>query len=208
MSGSYTRFVIVPHIALNFRFSSSPLSLSNHRTTMASFHPTRREIILVLSMTVLLGLFLQFDSIRLTDSDSSDSLLRFRPSFGHRRQDDCGESFRGKEPEKWLEDVDTEGFPKAGKVAGMAETKVKWGEQGAPRTQVLAHAPGESLRASKTVENGIYRSSVGWTIFDNIYLFNGTWFIVTDNPSSIPLLRLMVSTGNEIWNDEESIRGR
>lgn len=48
----------------------------------------------------------------------------------------------------------------------------------------------------------------GWTIFDSIYLFNGTWFIVTDNPSSVPLLRLMTSTGKEIWNDEESIKGR
>ncbi len=49
---------------------------------------------------------------------------------------------------------------------------------------------------------------IGWTIFDQVYLFNGTWLIVTDNPSSIPLLRLMTSTGKEIWNDQESIRGR
>ena len=48
----------------------------------------------------------------------------------------------------------------------------------------------------------------GWTIFDQVYLFEGTWFIVTDNPSSIPLLRLMTSTGKEIWNDDESIKGR
>jgi len=39
-------------------------------------------------------------------------------------------------------------------------------------------------------------------------MFNGTWYIVTDNPSSIPLLRNMVSTGAEIWNDEDSIRRR
>jgi hypothetical protein len=48
----------------------------------------------------------------------------------------------------------------------------------------------------------------GWTIFDQIYLFNGTWFIVTDKPSSIPMLRMMTSTGKEIWNDKESIAGR
>ncbi|AAW42198.1 expressed protein [Cryptococcus deneoformans JEC21] len=157
---------------------------------MASFHPTRREIVLVLTMTVILGLFFQFGSMGFTDPDSSDSLLRFRMGFGHRCQDDWGENSRGEERGKWIEDVDTEvGFPKAAKIAGMAETKVKWGEQGPPRTQVLAHAP-------------------GWTVFDDVYLFNGTWFIVTDHPSSIPLLRLMASTGNEIWNDEESIRGR
>jgi hypothetical protein len=39
-------------------------------------------------------------------------------------------------------------------------------------------------------------------------LHNGTWFIVTDEPSHVPLLRLMTSTGKEIWNDEESIQGR
>lgn len=176
---------------------------------MVSFHPTRREIILVLTTTVFLSLFLQFDSIRFTDPDSPDSFLGFRTGFGHRRQDDWGECSKGKKQGKWLEDVDAEvGFPKAAKVAGVAETKVKWGEQGAPRTQVLAHAPGESVEASKTFGDSIYRSSTGWTIFDDIYLFNGTWFIVTDKPSSIPLLRLMASTGNEIWNDEESIRGR
>lgn len=49
---------------------------------------------------------------------------------------------------------------------------------------------------------------IGWTIFDQIYLFNGTWFIVSDRPHKIPLLRLMTSTGNEIWNDEESTAGR
>lgn len=48
----------------------------------------------------------------------------------------------------------------------------------------------------------------GWTIIDDLYLLNGTFYIVTDHPSSVPLLRLMTSTGNEIWNDEESINGR
>jgi hypothetical protein len=45
-------------------------------------------------------------------------------------------------------------------------------------------------------------------VFDQVYLFNGTWYIVVDNPSRIPLLRMMTSTGKEIWNDEESIQGR
>lgn len=48
----------------------------------------------------------------------------------------------------------------------------------------------------------------GWTIFRNVYLLNGTWYIVTDNPSEFPLLRMMTSSGAEIWNDEESIKSR
>lgn len=45
-------------------------------------------------------------------------------------------------------------------------------------------------------------------MFDDIYLFNGTWYVVTDNPSSIPLRRMMISTGAEIWNDQASINRR
>ncbi|WWD17859.1 hypothetical protein CI109_102303 [Kwoniella shandongensis] len=164
---------------------------------MGSFHPTRREIILVITMTVLLGLFLQFDlSLRFKDSTGSDSLFGFKVGFGNgnRHNDDWSSSSSsaggGGGGDRWVDEVETGvEHSKTAKIAGMAEAKVRWGEEGAPRTTVLAHAP-------------------GWTIFDQIYLFNGTWFIVTDNPSSIPLLRLMTSTGNEIWNDEESIKGR
>ncbi|OCF34056.1 hypothetical protein I316_04403 [Kwoniella heveanensis BCC8398] len=162
---------------------------------MAAFpHPTRREIILVLILTTILGLFLQFDlSLRFTDSKGSDSLLGFKVGFGGRREDEWDDERRltgGRGEDRWLEDVETGvRYSKTAKIASMAEAKVKWGDEGATRTEVLGHAP-------------------GWTIFDQLYLFNGTWFIVTDNPSSIPLLRLMVSTGNEIWNDEESIKGR
>lgn len=88
--------------------------------------------------------------------------------------------------------------PKAGHVGGVREehdsprvdeAKIKWGDEGSLRTQVLKHAP-------------------GWSIIDDIYLFNGTWYIVTDAPQSIPLRRMMISTGAEIWNDQPSINRR
>ncbi|WVR05900.1 hypothetical protein IAU60_002926 [Kwoniella sp. DSM 27419] len=157
---------------------------------MGMVHPTRREIILIIVFTTLLGLFLQFDlSGQFTDTRGSDSLLGFKVGFGGRGGD--GREGDGRiSGDRWSDDVDAGiKFGKTDKIAGMSEAKVRWGEGGATQTEVLAHAP-------------------GWTIFDQLYLFNGTWFIVTDNPSSIPLLRLMVSTGNEIWNDEESIKGR
>ncbi|WRT64161.1 uncharacterized protein IL334_001090 [Kwoniella shivajii] len=160
---------------------------------MASFHPTRREIVLVLVLTTLLGLLLQFDlSLKFTDTKGTDSLLGFKVGFGNRQDWETdvrsGRIGNGGSDDRWLEDI--ERGAKAAKIAGMSEAKIKWDEEGgSTMTQVLGHAP-------------------GWTIFDQIYLFNGTWYIVTDNPSSVPLLRLMVSTGNEIWNDEESIKGR
>lgn len=74
----------------------------------------------------------------------------------------------------------------------MNDSLTRWGESDTskiPRTEVVTHAP-------------------GWTVFRNLYLLNGTWYIVTDSPSDFPLLRMMTSTGKEIWNDQESIKSR
>ncbi|WWC58710.1 uncharacterized protein I303_101254 [Kwoniella dejecticola CBS 10117] len=156
---------------------------------MASFHPTRREIVLVLILTTLMCFILQFDlSLKFTDSKGSDSLLGFKVGFGNRYENEWDNKRIPSTAGSSSDDPDV--GAKTAKIAGMSEAKVKWDDKGGnTMTTVLGHAP-------------------GWTIFDQIYLFNGTWYIVTDNPSSVPLLRLMVSTGNEIWNDEESIKGR
>lgn len=179
---------------------------------MSPFHPTKRDVLIGLIVTLVLGLFLQFDlSLRFTDSSGSDSLLGFKVGFGGRKGSSGGEWEDDDRPrigaDRWLESVETgEKLSKMEKVAGMAEAKVKWGEEGATRSQVLAHAPGKLPFFNE--REVVVLNRAGWTIFDQVYLYNGTWFIVTDNPSSIPLLRLMTSTGAEIWNDEESIRGR
>ena len=43
---------------------------------------------------------------------------------------------------------------------------------------------------------------------DNLYWRNGTWYVVTDDPESIPDRRVMLSTGLEIQNDEENVNMR
>lgn len=40
----------------------------------------------------------------------------------------------------------------------------------------------------------------GWTIFDKLYLLNGTLYLVSDEPSKIPARSLMISTGIPIEN--------
>jgi hypothetical protein len=107
---------------------------------MSTFHPTKRDILLVLTCFLLLGLFLQFDfSLRFayssrprnTDSSSSSSSL-----------------FRGKGGDRFLDHVNAgigsemEGVSGGRIMAGMSEAKMSWGEEGAVRTEVLAHAPG------------------------------------------------------------------
>jgi hypothetical protein len=121
---------------------------------MVSFHPTRRDLVIVLVVTTLLGLVLQFDfSLRFSDSNGSNSLLGFKVGFGGRQgdwddADDFGRSRTGAGgKDRWLQDVETGvKYAASEKVVGMGEVKAKWGEEGAPRTEVLAHAPGERSR--------------------------------------------------------------
>lgn len=42
----------------------------------------------------------------------------------------------------------------------------------------------------------------GWTIFDKLYLLNGTLYVVTTDPSKIPERVLMTSTGIPIESAE------
>lgn len=109
---------------------------------MSSLHPTRRDLVLILSVVGVLLLFMQFDL-----SFKSDLSV----GFGSRRADDDGWE-TAREPAgrpagakgKWLTSVETGvQVAKMDAIAGMADAKVRWGEEGAVRTEVLAHAPGE-----------------------------------------------------------------
>jgi hypothetical protein len=58
-----------------------------------------------------------------------------------------------------------------------------------PQTELVSHAP-------------------GWTIFRNLYMAEGTLFIVTSNPESFPDIKFMTSTGLPALNTPESIAER
>jgi hypothetical protein len=62
-------------------------------------------------------------------------------------------------------------------------------DQEIPQTELISHAP-------------------GWTIFRNLYMADGTLFIVTSNPESFPDIKLMTSTGLPAFNTPESIAER
>lgn len=61
--------------------------------------------------------------------------------------------------------------------------------QGFPHTTLRSHAP-------------------GWTIFENLYMSNGTLLILTSTPKEFPEIRMMTSTGLEAANTPESIAAR
>jgi len=68
-------------------------------------------------------------------------------------------------------------------------TRVTWTPGQVPLTTVVSHVP-------------------GWTIFDNLFLLNGTVFIVAEYPESIPNRRTITSTGVVISNEAEAIAAR
>jgi hypothetical protein len=107
---------------------------------MSPFHPTKRDLLIALIVTTLLGLLLQFDTFRLTESGSIGG-IGSRNGVGGSWDD----RERVKGGDSWLESVETGArYAAMEKIAGMGQNKVKWGEGGAMETEVLAHAPGKS----------------------------------------------------------------
>ncbi|KAG8888546.1 hypothetical protein FRB98_007411 [Tulasnella sp. 332] len=45
----------------------------------------------------------------------------------------------------------------------------------------------------------------GWTILDNVYVLNGSFHIVTDDPTAFPFLREMISSGYEMKNGKAEV---
>ncbi|KAI0777523.1 hypothetical protein BD413DRAFT_467266 [Trametes elegans] len=62
---------------------------------------------------------------------------------------------------------------------------LSWGLGQVPETKIVAHVP-------------------GWTIFDRLYILNGTTYIVTDSPETVPDRRFMISTAAFIENGPEA----
>ena len=50
--------------------------------------------------------------------------------------------------------------------------------------------------------------SRGWTIFDKMYIFNGTVYLVSDEPDTFPDRKFMTSSGKIVENTAESVAAR
>ena len=83
---------------------------------------------------------------------------------------------------------------------------VTWHDGKVPTTQMRLHAPGEFLRVDTGDETN--EDFQGWTVFENLYILNGTVFIVTDEPTSIPDRKLLTSSGYPLGNSVEEVAKR
>jgi hypothetical protein len=104
---------------------------------MSPFHPTRRDIVLVLVTATCFGLLLQFDFF--SSTGASLSRAAWSGSSADSRTGGSGGN------DRFLESVETGARIAAmEKIAGIGEARAKW-EDGVSETEVLAHAPGMCL---------------------------------------------------------------
>jgi hypothetical protein len=86
-----------------------------------------------------------------------------------------------------------------------------WGKGEVPQTEIVTHVPGEQYPSLEHYRlytlwfwTAMYISLVrvthaiclsGWTMFDKLYFKHGTFYIVTDDPTDVPPLKLIISSG-------------
>lgn len=70
-----------------------------------------------------------------------------------------------------------------------------WGEKGKniPDSRALVHVPGMSSSLC-TCYKQLIRNNTGYTVFENLFMLNGTFYLVTDKPSLLPPLGSIASS--------------
>jgi hypothetical protein len=99
--------------------------------------------------------------------------------------------------------------PRPPKPSGLptlpSDTRLSWGTSKVPRTRIIAHVPGECVL---NVHLFVLTLLPGWTIFDKMYIYNGTVYLVSDEPETFPDRKFMTSSGEIIELDPETVPGR
>ncbi|TDL21873.1 hypothetical protein BD410DRAFT_803963 [Rickenella mellea] len=91
-------------------------------------------------------------------------------------------------PSVTLDDVGETGMRNRFSGPHLRDPWLTWSDT-PPETTLVAHAP-------------------GWTMFDRLYILNGTLYVVSFNRTSFPELRLMYSTGRNLKNGKEEASKR
>ncbi|QRV98017.1 transmembrane protein [Ceratobasidium sp. AG-Ba] len=178
----------------------------------SSMVPTRREIVLVCCMSALFLIAFQSslagNGWSLAKSSANAVRNRIKLSdgssiLGGHSKDDDGlydfdyydvgqpESPDSRKPHREFSSHVKPHGPLAHTAADhvVADTEIQWTNGQVPETSILAHAP-------------------GWTIFDRLYMLNGTIYVVVSNTTEAPDRRMMTSSGYEVWNPPEEVAKR
>ncbi|KAK8850528.1 hypothetical protein IAR55_004446 [Kwoniella newhampshirensis] len=183
---------------------SSALPRASHH----SLRPTRRDILLCL-LTLSFS-YLLFSSPPTVDSVISrgsipaggspaaagaSSSSRYKlPSWGtffpvSSSLDDSCSAVGGVREVSFVDSVKPVGF---GTIGVDASEFVPASDDGRPWDEGEEEAEDDELEGVATILRG---HAPGWTLFDRLYIFNGSFYIVTDDKQDWPDLRMMTSTG-------------
>ena len=77
-------------------------------------------------------------------------------------------------------------------ILNTSHIATTWQSTTIPETTVVTHTPGQYILL---LYIRLHLCHPGWTIFDQLYIFKGVIFIVTDSPSTIPDLSFICSKG-------------
>ena len=79
--------------------------------------------------------------------------------------------------------------------SGYLETARRTWDRLPPETQILTHTPGSYIGLLCLSDGNKVYNTLGFTMFDNLYTFNNTLFIVTSDPLSVPKRDSILSAG-------------
>ena len=167
--------------------------------------PTRRELIFVSVFVISFIVFLQFGLGSFEVPQDSDWSRKIVAPWTGGNNDRPGAEAPGvtkSGPPKVHPDVPIRFLDTSGDAR---ESALIWHNGKVPTTEIRVHVPGE-CPSNAGVE--VMKILSGWTIFDKLYLFNGTVFVVTDEPHKIPDRMLLTSSGYLILNSPEDIAKR
>lgn len=99
--------------------------------------------------------------------------------------------------------------PRPPKPSGIptlpSDTRLSWGTSKVPKTRIIAHVPGECVLGVRIFTLTLLR---GWTIFDKMYIYNGTVYLVSDEQETFPDRKFMTSSGVYVYNEAETVPSR
>lgn len=87
--------------------------------------------------------------------------------------------------------------------------RLVWSKGGVPPTRLLRHAAGMRIFLFTLLRNNSSSTIItGWNVLDNLYILNGTMFVVTDEPGAFPERRMLVGSGYTVHNGPEEVAKR
>lgn len=168
--------------------------------------PTRRELVFGVAFLISFVLFLQFafgPTPADVDSDagpdwSQKVTVPWLGGSGALPEDARGGRTQNRKLEHQISLLEGS--------ANARDSALVWGSGRVPTTEIRLHAPGKCR--SDALVRFITDDIQGWTMYDRLYLMNGTVFIVTDEPQKVPDRMLLISSGYPIKNEPGDVERR